>query len=682
VKAEPIDASWAARLFRGCLAIVVIVGAVQRAYAVPSVARQWDQQMIDAVLADFAKPSVHPRNFYHLSAAMYDAWAAYDPTAGQLFHQEKLAAGDIEAARREAISHAAYNIIRHRFVFPPGGAGPGAFSTLVAIEQQMVDLGYDSSNTSTVGNSPAALGNRIAQTVINAGLADGSNELGGFADTSGYTPSNPLLDWALPGTNASNPNLWQPLHFANVPTDKLGRPIGEQDQRFSTPHWYLVQPFALKPSDRSANGVYHDQGEPPRLNGPGDAAYRDEVQQLIRLSSKLDPNLPEMIDISPASLGNRPLGSQADVGYAVNPITGLPYTQQIVKHGDYGRALTEWFSDPGRQWNEIGNHVTDRMEAVGVDKRIGGSGPVVSDLEWDVKLYLAVNGAVHDAGIAAWNHKRYYDSARPITMIRYMGQLGQSSDPGLTVDLGGGNIVNTYHPDGLRLEPGLVEVITPATTAPGERHAHLAGNEGKVAIFAYRGPMDVGPDDPPYDDASEIGGVGWILPGEWVPYQLIGFVTPPFPGFVSGHSTFARSAAEVLTELTGSSFFPGGLGEIDLSQGSTFLNEYGPSADITLQWATYFDASDASGFARLYGGIHPAADDLGGRNIGHLTGLGTWVRARRLFHGVPEPSSGVLLVLGAMGLVGRRDRRGRPGIRRCLPLETLARQGRELFAWG
>lgn len=644
-----VNARWLSSL----LALFSLAFMVQQAAAQHSVARLWDEQMIQAVLDDFAKPSVHPRNFYHLSAAMYDAWAAYDTTANQLIHQEKLSALDVESARREAVSYAAYNLIRHRFVFPPGGAGPGAFATLVNIEQQMADLGYDSSITTTVGNSPAAVGNRVAQSVINYGLSDGANELGNFADTSGYTPVNPLLAWETPGTTATDPNHWQPLHFTQGQVDKLGRPIGGNDQSFSTPHWYQVAPFAMKESDKSVNGVYHDQGEPPRLNGPGDADYRAEVQQLIRRSSKLDPNLPEMIDISPASLGNRPLGSLADVGYAANPVTGLPYAPQLVKHGDYGRALTEWFSDPGRQWNEISNYVTDQMDTMGIDKRIGGVGPVVSDLEWDVKGYLAVNGAVHDAGIAAWNHKRYYDSARPITMIRYMGQRGQSTDPGLTVDLGGGNIINTYHPDGLSLEPGLVEVVTPATTAPGERHAHLAGKEGKIAIFAYQGPMPVSPGNPPYDNPTDIGGVGWIMADEWVPYQLMGFVTPPFPGFVSGHATFARSAAEALTELTGTKFFPGGLGEFDLLQGSNFLNEYGPSTDLTLQWASYFDASDASGLARNYGGIHPAADDLNGRDIGHLTGLAAWARARQLF-GVPEPSTALLLLFGVSGIVNGR----------------------------
>ncbi len=46
-----------------------------------------------------------------------------------------------------------------------------------------------------------------------------------------------------------------------------------------------------------------------------------------------------------------------------------------------------------------------------------------------MKLYLALNGAVHDAAVAAWGVKGFYDSVRPISMIRYMGGKGQSSDP-------------------------------------------------------------------------------------------------------------------------------------------------------------------------------------------------------------------------------------------------------------
>ena len=184
-----------------------------------------------------------------------------------------------------------------------------------------------------------------------------------------------------------------------------------------------------------------------------------------------------------------------------------------------------------------------------------------SDLEWDVKKYLCLNGGLHDAAIAAWNHKGVYDSARPISFIRYMGQLGQSSDPNLMVDLGRRQPRQHLPPDGLPLEPGLVEVITPATTAAGERHEHLAGHEGKIAIRAWQGAID---GTAPFDDPSEISGVGWIPAETWMPYQLLGFVTPPFAGYVSGHSTFSRSAAEVMTLFTGSEFFPGGIFEYDI----------------------------------------------------------------------------------------------------------------------
>lgn len=40
-------------------------------------------------------------------------------------------------------------------------------------------------------------------------------------------------------------------------------------------------------------------------------------------------------------------------------------------------------------------------------------------------------------------------------------------------------------------------------------------------------------------------GVGRRDLSTWQPYQEINFVTPPFPGYISGHSTFSGAAAEV-----------------------------------------------------------------------------------------------------------------------------------------
>ena len=108
----------------------------------------------------------------------------------------------------------------------------------------------------------------------------------------------------------------------------------------------------------------------------------------------------------------------------------------------------------------------------------------------------------------------------------------------------------------------------------------------------------------------------WILVENWWPYQRPSFVTPPFAGYVSGHSTFSRAAAEILTAITGDPFFPGGMGEFTAPANEFLVFEEGPSQDIVLQWATYRDASDQCSLSRIWGGIHPPCDDLPGRRIG------------------------------------------------------------------
>ena len=86
-----------------------------------SIARQWDEEILQAIRVSTPRPPVHARNLYHMSAAMYDAWATYDATAHGVFFTEKHVAGDIDADRREAISFAAYRVLKARFV---AGNGP------------------------------------------------------------------------------------------------------------------------------------------------------------------------------------------------------------------------------------------------------------------------------------------------------------------------------------------------------------------------------------------------------------------------------------------------------------------------------------------------------------------------------------------------------------------------------
>lgn len=601
-----------------------------------SVARLWDEQLLSAIRLDTPRPTVHARNLFHVSAAMYDAWSAYDPNANQYLHQESASAADIADARNKAISFAAYNILKHRFQ-----TGPGSATSLLAFDDQMDALGYDKSFTSTTGNTPEALGNRIAQTVINFGLSDGANEVNDYADTSGYAPANPSMVKDLPGTVMFSPNRWQPLAFDHLVLQN-GIVIGSAVQEFINPNWGDVTPFAM--SKANPTDVYHDLGAPPQLGdftGGGDAAFKANALQVIRYSSMLDPNALNEINLSPSVKGNSTLGTNDGTGYALNPVTGLPYApNNIANHADYGRAIAEFWADgptsetPPGHWNVLANDVAD---TVGFQKKIGGVGPIVDDLEWDIKMYFAMNGAVHDAAVAAWNHKGTYDYTRPISMIRYMGGKGQSSDP----------FGPSYDIEGLPLEAGLVELITNESTMPGERHEHLFGHEGEIAILAWAGE----PDDP----ENEVGGVDWIRAVEWLPYQRSTFVTPAFAGYVSGHSTFSRAAAEIMAAMTGSEYFPGGIGEYAIAVDALEFED-GPDAEVLLQWATYYDAADEAGLSRLYGGIHVAPDDGPGRILGSIVGIDAYNLAMQYFNSsaTPEPASIVLMCSGATTLLLRR----------------------------
>lgn len=573
-----------------------------------SVARLWNEVALDAIRRDLPAPTVHSRNLFHLSAAMWDAWAAYDDDAVGVFVDESVSATDVESAREEAISYAAFRVLEARYI-----ESTGASDTIPEFDALMEALCFSIDVDTVEGDSPAAVGNRIAEQILAGARADGSNEANKYKDTT-YEAVNPPLIVAESGAgDVVDPNRWQPLQLEFM-VSQNGIPIENGVQQFIGPHWGYVTPFALQPDP--VNGLPLDPGSPP-LTGSSvsDAEYKAAAVELIRFSSYLDPSDTTTVDISPASVGNNPLGTRDGVGYSLNPITNAPYEPELVSRADFARSVAEFWADgpnsetPPGHWNTIANTVSDSL---GDNLRVGGTGEPVDRLQWDVMMYLALNGANHDAAIAAWGSKGYYDYIRPISMIRWMGGLGQSSDPEGP----------SYDPRGLPLEVGLVEVITEDSSAVGERHEHLRDFVGDIAILAYQGT--------PEDRDNDLGGVGWIRAVDWVPYQAPTFVTPSFAGYVSGHSTFSRASAEVLTALTGSEFFPGGLGEFEIEADSLKF-EAGPDKPLALQWATYRDAADQAAVSRLYGGIHVRADDFNGRRMGSEIGTGAWLKAREYF---------------------------------------------------
>ena len=245
----------------------------------PSVARQWNDLLLESIRTDYARPTVHSRNLFHISSAMYDAWAAYDDLATPYLlgktvgdfncpHSTVAQVEDVLGARNEAISYASYGLLKHRFANSPAGE-----DILAEYDKLMVKLNYDITQTSTdySDGSAAALGNHIAQCVIDFGLQDGSNEINLYANES-YTPVNEALVPALAGNpTITDFNRWQPLAF-DIFIDQSGHPSGNVPE-FLGPEWGKVLPFALSESDKKVYQrdnfdyvVYHDPGAPPYLD--------------------------------------------------------------------------------------------------------------------------------------------------------------------------------------------------------------------------------------------------------------------------------------------------------------------------------------------------------------------------------------------------------------------------------
>ena len=615
-----------------------------------SVAGNWMELLLESIRNDFARPTVHARNLFHSSTLMYDLWAAYQNISTPYFLGRTVnnytcvyngipSSNSIHEDRQMAISFAMYRLLKHRFLNSP------AQSTMFPqYDQYMNSLGYDINDLSLdySNGNPAALGNYAAQEMINYGLQDGSNELNGYSNIH-YQHVNDSLVMDFPGNpNLTDFNRWQPLTL-ELFIDQSGNQIPINTPDFLSPEWGSVSSFSLLPDklkEYQKNGnsykVFHDPGAPPILDtiaGSGNSKQYQWGFSLVSIwSSHLDSSDTTIWDISPNSIGNIPsypvnytdyptfyntlIGGDNSLGYNINPTTQQAYSPQMVKRADYARVLAEFWADgpdsetPPGHWYTLLNHVSNDTL---FSKKYMGNGPVLDDLEWDVKSYFSLGGAMHDAAISAWGIKGWYDYIRPVSAIRGMAELGQSSNPSLP----------SYHPGGLLLVPGYIELVYSGDNLAGTNNEHV----GKVKLFAWKGPDYIS--DPVLDEA----GVDWILAENWWPYQRPSFVTPPFAGFISGHSTFSRAAAEVMTMLTGDPFFPGGVGEFTAKKNEFLVFEEGPSQDVVLQWATYKDASDQCSLSRIWGGIHPPADDIPGRLIGEQIGIDAFNLAKKYIDG-------------------------------------------------
>lgn len=367
------------------------------------------------------------------------------------------------------------------------------------IDTFMSSLGYDPGLNPTDTTSPAGVGVAACASVLSYRHGDASNQTG-ILHTGAYS------DWT--GYQPVNAPMVvaNPIDPATVVDPNRWQPLTYPNQSntvitpaYIGPHWGMVTPFAL---------LSGSENRP--LIGPaqyGSANYVTQAQEVLNYSANLT---------------------------------------------DRQKAIAEYWADgpnsetPPGHWGLFAQFVSARDQHT-VDE--------------DAKMFFAVSNAVMDAGIAAWDSKRAFDSVRPITAIRYLFR-GQQ-------------------------------------------------------VAAWAGP-----------------GLGTqtIDGGTWKPYQPTWFPTPPFPEFLSGHSTFSAAGAEVLKSFTGSDNF--GYYAVIPAGSSKVEPGFSPATDELLAWSTFSAAADEAGISRRYGGIHFSQADLDGRTLGRLVGIQVWLKSQRCFLGL------------------------------------------------
>jgi hypothetical protein len=315
----------------------LLFGAISPASAQsPSIVVQWNNAILNAIVATATPPTVAARALAVVHTAIYDAWAAYDSKAmGSLASapaRQPASAGTPEN-KAKAISYAAYRTLLD--LFPTQGS---------ALNAVMTSLGYDPSINSTDASTPEGVGGLAASEVLAFRHADGSNQQGDlgssvpYSDYTGYTPVN------FP-ENLVDVNRWQPLRA----------PDGTA-QKFLSPQWGLVTPFALTSGDQFRPGPQPQAGS---------WLYDQRMRDVVRLNTELD----DRAKVS-AEFWNDPPGSLTPPGH----------------------------------WNTFAQDVSLRDNHT---------------LDDDVKMFFVLNNAELDTSIAVWEAKRFYDAIRPVSAVRY-----------------------------------------------------------------------------------------------------------------------------------------------------------------------------------------------------------------------------------------------------------------------
>ena len=128
-----------------------------------------------------------------------------------------------------------------------------------------------------------------------------------------------------------DPNHWQPLALDSM-VGQNGIPIPGKVQVYVGPQWGAVTPFAVDfPGILPAPPPHIEDGAP----------FKQAAVDVLQLAGELTPDGSPLIDISPASIGNNPLGNGTTARLFDESRHRAAAAPQMVKRGDFGRVLAE-----------------------------------------------------------------------------------------------------------------------------------------------------------------------------------------------------------------------------------------------------------------------------------------------------------------------------------------------------
>jgi len=130
---------------------------------------------------------------------------------------------------------------------------------------------------------------------------------------------------------------------------------------------------------------------------------------------------------------------------------------------------------------------------------------------------------------------------------------------------------------------------------------------------------------------------GWGGPGkgtvemkgqDWKPFSPATFITPPFPGYTSGHATVSGACAKILEHFTGDDKFG-----ISVTRNAGELTEPEKTTKVVLQMPTFSAAAEMAALSRMLGGYHIRTDNETGLKTGRALADYEWPIFQQYFDG-------------------------------------------------